>query len=180
MVKRNYPPGQKGKRRIGPLSEYGKELREKQKLRHWYNLEEKQLRNYVKEVLAKHGQVEDTAVLLIKKLEHRLDNVVFRLGFASSRPQARQIISHRHILVNDKIVNIPSYQVEKGDEISIKPSSLKKKIFQNLQTILKKHKPPKWLELNIEKLEGKVIGEPSLEEAVPPAEISAIFEFYSR
>ncbi len=180
MIKKPYPPGMKGKRRTKKISEYGKELNEKQKLKNWYNLREKQFRNYVKEVLGRRGKVEDAGALLIKKLERRLDNVVFRLGFASSRVQARQIVNHNHFLVNGKRVNIPSYQVKKGDRISLKPSSQKKTIFQDLPTVLKKHKPPSWIELDAKKLEGKIISEPTLEEAAPPVEISSIFEFYSR
>lgn len=180
MVKRPYPPGEKGKRRTRPLSEYGKELREKQKLKYWYNLKERQFRKYVKEVLEKRGKVEDAGALLIKKLESRLDNVIFRMGFVSSRVQARQVVSHGHFLVNGKKVNIPACQVKKGDKITLRPTSIKKTIFQNLSTTLKKYKPPSWIELNIEKLEGKIVGQPSLEEAAPPAEILAIFEFYSR
>lgn len=180
MVRKSYPPGKKGKKRARALSEYGKELREKQKLRNWYNLAERQFKNYVKEVLEKRGGSEDTATLLIRKLEKRLDNVVFRLGFTVSRFQARQMIVHGHFIVNGKVVNTPGYLVKKGDKITISPSSHKKTLFQNLPSLLKKHKSPSWLELNGEKIEGKVVGEPSLEEAAPPVEISAIFEFYSR
>jgi small subunit ribosomal protein S4 len=180
MVRKPYPPGEKGKRRTKAPSEYGKELKEKQKLRNWYNLKEKQFRKYVKEVLEARGRVGDADTLLIRALESRLDNVVFRLGFVPSRLLAGQLVSHRHILVNGRPVNVSSYQVRKGDKISIKPSSAKKNIFKNLPTILKRHKAPSWLRLNVEKLEGEVVAQPSLEEAAPPVEISAIFEFYSR
>ena len=180
MVKKAYPPGQKGKRRVKSLSEYGKELREKQKLKNWYNLKERQFRKYVKEALEKRRKMEDAGTVLIKTLESRLDNVVFRLGFASSRRLAKQLISHRHFLVNDKVINIPSYLVKKGDKIKIRPTSCKKTVFQNLSTLLKKYETPAWLELNIEKLEGKITGKPSLEEVAPPVEISSIFEYYSR
>jgi small subunit ribosomal protein S4 len=196
MVKKAYPPGQKRKRRTRALSEYGKELREKQKLRNWYNLKERQFQKYVREALKKRKKIEDAGTLLIKTLESRLDNVVFRLGFASSRRLAKMLISHRHFLVNEKVVNIPSYLVKKGDKIKIRPSSSKKTVFQNLPTTLKKSEIPAWLELNtqvlakrgdeatasstIEKLEGKVVRKPSLEEAAPPVEISSIFEYYSR
>ena len=180
MVKKAYPPGQKGKRRVKALSEYGKELREKQKLKNWYNLKERQFRKYVKETLEKRGKVEDAATRLIQTLESRLDNVVFRLGFASSRRKAKLLISHRHFLVNDKVINIPSYLVKKGDKIKIRPTSHKKTVFQNISTTLKKYETPAWLELNIEKLEGKAVGRPSLEEVAPPVEISSIFEYYSR
>jgi len=181
MVKRSYPPGQKKKRRTRALSEYGEELREKQKLKKWYNLDERQFRKYVKKVLESHqGGEKDVLILLIKTLESRLDNVVFRLGIAASRPQARQLISHGHFLVNSKSVDIPGYLVKKGDKIRISPSSRKKNIFQNLPTLLKKRELPSWISLDVEKLEGKVIGAPSLEEAVLPAEVSLIFEYYSR
>jgi len=184
MIKKAYPPGQKGKRRSKPLSEYGKELREKQKLRNWYNLEEKQFQKYVRSALAKRKKTEDAGTLLIKTLESRLDNVVFRLGFVSSRSEAKLLISHRHFLVNDKTVNISSFLVKKGDKIKIRPVSAKKNFFQNLPATLKKTKVPSWLELNTQvltkRLEGKVIGMPTLEEVAPPVEISSIFEYYSR
>lgn len=180
FIKRPYPPGQRGKRRLKRLSEYGRELREKQKLKKWYNLRERQFKKYVKEVLESRERVEDAPSLLIRKLESRLDNVIFRLGLATSRSQARQLVSHGHFLVNGKPVNIPSFQVKKGDEIGIKPSSLKTVNFKNLQAKLKKHHFPSWLVFDLEKLKGKVIGFPTLEEVSPPADISAIFEFYSR
>lgn len=181
MIKKSYPPGQKGKRRPSPPSEYGKELREKQKLKNWYNLREAQLRKYLKEVLFSRGKAEkDLSDLLIKVLESRLDSVIFRLGFASSRAQARQLVSHRHFSVNGKPVNIPSYPVKKGDIITIKPQSLKKNIFQNISVKLKKQKIPSWLVFDVKSLEGKIIGEPSLEEVAPPVEIPVIFEYYSR
>jgi len=180
VMRKPYPPGPKTKRRFKSLSEYGKELKEKQKLKKWYNLEEKQFKAYIKKVLDARGKVPNAAAALIQTLENRLDNVIFRLGFAASRSAARQIISHGHILVNGKHVNIPSFSVKKGDKINIKPGSLKKKIFQNLLQTLKKYHPPSWLELDAGTLEGKVKDVPSLEESAPPAEISSIFEFYSR
>lgn len=180
MIKKPYPPGQKKKRRTRALSEYGKELKEKQKLKNWYNLRERQFRKYIKKALEARGRVEDAAAELIEVLEKRLDNVIFRLGFAPSRASARQMISHGHFLVNDRAVNIPSFSVKKGDKIKIKPNSLKKNIFKNLSQVLKKYKPPSWLEVSAEDLEGKVVGKPNLEEAAPPAEISSIFEYYSR
>jgi small subunit ribosomal protein S4 len=181
MIKRAYPPGQRGKRRkVGGISEYGKELQEKQKLKKWYNLDERQFKKYVKEVLAFRGKVEDATSLLIEKLEMRLDNVVFRLGLASSRSQARQLVSHGHFLVNGKRVNIPSFQVKKGDKISLHPRFLKSKFFKDLQPKLKRQRPPSWLVFNLEKLEAEVKGLPTIEEAAPPAEISSIFEYYSR
>ncbi len=180
VVRRPYPPGQKKKRRRSSFSEYGKELKEKQKLKNWYNLGEREFKNYVKKVLQKRGKVEDASGLLVENLESRLDNTVFRLGFASSKSQAKQFVSHGLFLINGRSVDTPSYHVKKGDIISLKPQKAKKAVFQNLKNLLKKYKTPSWLELNAEKLEGKVIGKPSLEEAAPPVEIPVIFEFYSR
>ena len=180
MITKPYNPGNKGKRRTRPLSEYGKELREKQKLRNWYNLGERQFSKYVREAIGSRGKVEDTASFLIETLERRLDNVVFRLGFALSRDSSRQMVSHRHFLVNGRPVNIPSYQTKKGDVVKLRPSSAEKNLFKSVKATLKKYTPPSWLELNVEALEGKVTGKPNLEEALPPAEISSIFEFYSR
>lgn len=180
MLKKAYPPGIKKKRRRVNLSEYGKELREKQKLKNWYNLKEKQFRKYVKNILKKRGKVEDAASLLIQTLESRFDNVIYRLGIATSRPQARQLVSHGHFLVNGKPVNTPAFQVKKGDKITLSLGSQKKKSFEKIAVSLKKYKPPVWLKLQAEKLEAEVIGLPTIEEAAPPAEISTIFEFYSR
>lgn len=174
-------PGQKGKRRPRALSEYGKQLQEKQKLKSLYNLREAQLRKNVKEVFDSRGKTDkDISHMLIKALEERLDNVVFRLGLAISRPQARQLVSHGHFLVNGKSTNIPSQRVRKGDIIKLKPKKSGKKIFQNIAAILKKHNVPSWLSLDIENLEAKVVGQPTLEEAAPPVEIPVIFEYYSR
>lgn len=180
MVKRPYPPGANRKGARVSKTEYGKELREKQKLKEWYNLRERQFKNYVQKVLEKRGKVGDASVLLIKELETRFDNTVYRLGFATSRKQARQFVGHGHFLVSGKPIDVPSYQVKKGNIISLKPKTKGKNIFQNLAANLKKYNPPKWLELDVEKLEGKVVGEPTMEEVAPPVEISAIFEFYSK
>lgn len=180
VIRRPYPPGQKKKRRHTPLSEFGKELSEKQKLKNWYNLGERQFGNYVREILERRGRVSDAAVSLIQKLETRLDNVIFRLGFAASHAQARQMVSHRHFTVNGRVVNIPSYRLEKGDKIGVNFSSKKKKIFENLSAALKKYKAQGWLKLDAEKLEGEVVGLPTLEDTNPVAEISSIFEYYSR
>lgn len=181
MIKKSYAPGQRKKKPQRTFSEYGKELREKQKLKNWYSLREKQFRKYVKEALRVRGVgTEDASMVLIKILESRLDNVVFRLGFASSRSSARQIISHSHILVNNKPVNVSSFLVKKDDIISIKPSSIKKNVFQGLSAALKKYNTPTWLQLSAEKLEGRVLGVSSLEEIKPPVEISSIFGHISR
>lgn len=180
MVKRPYPPGHRKNQRRRPPSEYAKELREKQKLRNWYNLREKQFSNYVRKILKKRGKVKNASALLIKRLEFRLDNVIFRMGLASSRTKARQLVSHGFFMVNGKPMNIPSHQVKKGDIISLKPKKNEKKIVKEMKTLAKKQKIHSWLKLDIEKLEGKIVGEPTLEEVVPPVEMQVIFEFYSR
>lgn len=180
VVLKPYPPGQKGKRRPTSLSEYGKELKEKQKIKKWYNLRERQFKNYVKDILKKGARAQDAPALLIQKLEMRLDNAVFRLGFAASHVQARQLVTHGHFLVNKKKVNIPSYRVKQKDVIGLHPSSTAKKPFSELANTLKKHQTPSWLKLDIDKIEGEVVGLPSVQEVSLPVEISSIFEFYSR
>lgn len=181
MVKRPYPPGgpkKRGGRRS--FSEYAKELREKQRLKSWYHLGEKQFKDYIKKVLKKRGRVTDSQDLLIKYLERRLDNVIFRLGFSPSRLGARQLVTHGHFLVSGQRVNIPSYSLGKGDRISALLSSRSKPIFQKALEDLAKRPLPAWLKFDSKTAEVQVIGEPSFEEAAPPADISAVFEFYSR
>lgn len=161
-------------------SEYHKELTEKQRLRRLYGCPERQFRNYVKKALGKRKKGENVSQVLIETLESRLDNVVFRLGFAFSRAQARQLVAHRHFLVNGRGVNIPSFLVKKGDKIQLKESFLKKPFFEKMANLLKKHKPPSWLSFDAKKIEGQVKGKPSLEEVAPPVEMTAVFEYYSR
>lgn len=180
MMKRPFPPGPQKKRRGGNPTEYKKSLEEKQTLKKWYGLSERQFKRYVKETLAKMGKVDDVSNELIRRLEKRLDNVIFRLGFAKSRVQARQIVSHSYFLINGKAVNIPSYEVKADDIIAIKEHKKSKGIFKELANELRRKEAPVWLTINKEKLEAKVIGEPNLDEVKPPAEISTIFEFYSR
>ena len=131
-------------------------------------------------ILARMDKVDDVSAELISKLEKRLDNVIFRLGFAKTRAMARQLVSHSYFLVNGKPVNIASYQVMKDDIISLKETKKGKGVFKELANELKRKEMPVWLSLDKNKLEAKTIGEPSLDEVKPPAEISTIFEFYSR
>jgi len=180
IVRRAYAPGQQKKRKGGSPSEYKKSLTEKQALKKWYGVSEKQFKRYVTETLNQMGKVDDVSAELIRRLEKRLDNVIFRLGFAKSRASARQLVSHAFFKVNGKPVNIPSYQVEKDDVITIKDNKKTKGAFKDLANELKRKEVPAWLSLNKEKLESKTIGEPNLDEVKPPAEISLIFEFYSR
>ena len=174
------PVAIKNKKREKTASEYKKSLQEKQTLKRLYGLSEKQFKRYVKESLQKTQRVENVSDELIKRLEKRLDNVVFRLGFAQSRKHSRQLVNHSYFLINGKSVNIPSFQVTKGDVIAIKETKKKKSVFKDLPAILKKTEVPLWLNINKEKFEGKTIGDPSLLEVNPPVEISFIFEFYSR
>ena len=180
MVKRPFAPGPQKKRRGGAPSEYKKSLEEKQTLKKWYGISERQFKRYVGETLEKMGKVENVSDELIKRLEKRLDNVIYRLGFAKSRVQARQLVSHGYFLINGKPVNIPSYEVKKGNEISVKANKKQKGVFKELAVQLKRKEVPAWLTLDKEKFEAKAIGEPNLAEVNPPAEISLIFEFYSR
>ena len=180
LVRRAYAPGPQRKRRGGAPSEYKKSLEEKQTLKKWYGLSERQFKRYVKETLEKMGKVDDVSAELIQKLEKRLDNVIFRLGFAKSRVMARQLVSHGYFAINGKPVNIPSYQFKKNDIISVKENKKAKGVFKEMAVQLKKHETPAWLSLDKNKLEAKSIGEPNLDEVKPPAEISLIFEFYSR
>ncbi len=180
MIKKPYPPGQKPKRRKGHTSQYGKELAEKQKLRRWYNLQEKQLLRYVKSVINKQKKTESAGDQLLRKLEERLDNMVYRAGFASSRSQARQMVSHCFLHINQKPVDRPSYRIKQGDVISVRPGKKKKLIFENFSETMKNFTPPAWISLDKEKMEAKVIGDAIIDEVAPPIEISSIFEFYSR
>lgn len=170
MVKRKYPPGVHGPKGIPRISEYGLQLQEKQKTKRIYGLNESQFKKYYLKALKKKGQ---TGEELIRLLESRLDNVVFRLGLASSRRQARQIVSHGHIKVNKRVVNIPSYQVKKGDLIAIKEESKKKTFFVNLVKIIDQKKPPSWLKLDTKKLTAEVISYPTSKELEH-------LEFYSK
>jgi len=178
MIRKPYIPGIHGKsRRRRRVSEYGQQLAEKQKLRRTYGISERQFKNYFKEIATQKGNKEE---LLVSKLESRLDNVVFRLGWANSRGLARQLVNHGHILVNGKKAGIPSYQVKKGDLIQIKERSKKLALFLNLKTFLKKYEVPTWLSLDKKKIEGKIVSQPKLEDIGKIGEISMIIEYYSR
>ena len=168
------------RKRQKAVSEYKKSLQEKQSLKRLYGLSEKQFKRYVKESLSKMQRVENVSDELIKNLERRFDNAIFRLGFAKTRAQARQLVNHSYFLVNGKPVNIPSFQLDKKDKIAIKDSKKKKGIFSQLPENLKNAQIHNWLKLNKEKLEAEVVGYPNLSEVNPPVEISLVFEFYSR
>ncbi|MBU1136843.1 30S ribosomal protein S4 [Patescibacteria group bacterium] len=177
MIKRPYAPGVHGKNRRGRLSEYGRQLLEKQKIRYTYGLSEEQFKNYFKEIVHQKGNKEE---LFIQKLEKRLDNVVYRLGWAKSRSLARQIVNHGHILVNGKKTDIPSYRVAKGEVIKFKKKTTKSPLVKDLAESLKKHKVPQWLSLNVGKLEAEIKDEPKFEDFNKVGELNMVIEYYSR
>ena len=182
IIKRNYPPGLRSKKRGGKISEYGKGLMEKQKVKNWYNLSESQLASYVNDILS--GKSKDsnlsTGDQLIRRVESRFDNIIFRLGFATSHSEARQIVNHGHFMINGKKVDIPSYELKEGDEIEVKKESIEKPKFQEIKKSLKGFTVPLWLTLDKDNLKGKVVKLPTAEEANIPIETSLIFEFYSK
>lgn len=176
FVRRAYAPGQHGQSRK-KLSEYGLQLREKQKARRFYGVLESQFEKYF--VMAEHQQGM-TGENLLRILESRLDNVVYRLGFAMSRPEARQLVNHGHFTVNGKKVDIPSYLVKAGDVIAVKEKS---KESEKIKTVLEtndKRPVPKWLDINWETAEAKVINLPSREDVDLQVEEHLIVELYSK
>lgn len=176
VKKKNYPPGMHGRRRA-KHTDYGDQLREKQKMKRLYGLMERQFRNYFV-IAARSSTV--TGEKLIQLLEGRLDNVVYRMGFACSRPQARQFVSHALFRVNGKKVNLPSYQVKSGDEISVKEKSRTiHAIHVNLDAQSQRGFPG-WVAVDPEKLTGKLLQLPSSEEAALPVEEKLVIELYSR
>lgn len=179
MVKRNYPPGQHGSKGTQRLSEFGQQLKEKQKVLKSYRLLEKQFSNYfVKAKSIKEGTTGDN---LLKLLETRLDSTIFKLGFVKSRDRARQIVSHGHVLINGRKTDIPSYQVKINDEISIKPSLVSNKSYQELIKKINKKELPTWLSyINEKELKAKVLTHPSKEDLPDGYDMAAVVEYYSR
>jgi small subunit ribosomal protein S4 len=174
--RRNYAPGQHGKLR-SKLSDYGLRLREKQKLRRIYGLTEKQFKLYFKEADRQKG-VTGTNFLIL--LERRLDNTVYRLGFAQSRAQARQLVRHGHFLVNGKAVDIPSYLLKPGDVISVVEKSRGLAVINEALEALPRRGVPPWLELRKEQYEGVFKTFPTREEIDIPVQEQLIVEFYSK
>lgn len=176
IVRRAYAPGQHGQSRP-KASEYGVQLREKQKVRRLYGVLERQFRNYF-EVADKKAGV--TGENFLKILESRLDNVVYRLGFATSRNEARQLILHGHIVVNGRRVNIPSYLISVGETIEVQEKSKNIARMKEIKELNENYKAPSWLDVNILDLSGKVIAEPKRDEIDIPIQEHLIVEFYSR
>lgn len=177
IERRNYPPGQHGQSGTTKVKEYGVQLREKQKMRRIYGVRERQFRIYLQEAMRRRGVTGET---LLQLAETRLDNAVYRLGFAASRSQARELVSHGHFMVNGRKVNTASYQVRPGDVIEVKDSS------KNLQPIMAAlestagSRVPSWLVMDPEKRTGKVDHVPARDEIDTQVDETLIVEFYSR
>jgi small subunit ribosomal protein S4 len=174
VERRSYPPGEHGRGRI-KQSEYLLQLREKQKARRYYGLLEQQFRTYYDKASRRSGV---TGENLLQMLETRLDNVVYRLGFAASRAQARQLVRHGHFLVNGRRVNIPSYQCRPDDVINIKPGSPAAQVVRDATDLTASVSP--WLQADHENLAGKLLKLPEREEIDTPVQESLIVELYSK
>lgn len=168
-------------RRPSALSDYGKQLLEKQKVRTAYGVGERQLRRYIS--IAKKGAQSsdvDPATNLAQILEGRIDNIVYRAGLAPTRRAARQLVSHGHILVNGARTTIPSHELREGDTFSVRPQSTEKPVFALRKEEIAQAKSPSWLQFDAKKLEGKVSARPKIELTELVGDFGAILEFYSR
>jgi len=174
--RRNYAPGQHGQSRT-KISGYGMQLREKQKVRRVYGILENQFRSYFEKADRQQGV---TGENLLRILERRLDNVVYRLGFANSRAQARQLVRHNHFTLNGHKANIPSIQVKVGDVIQLKEKSKDIAVIKEIIENLGQKTPPAWLELDKENLSGRVVALPTREDIDLPVQEHLIVELYSR
>jgi small subunit ribosomal protein S4 len=177
IEKRNLPPGQHGKMRKQKLQGYGLQLREKQKVKRIYGVLENQFRRYF-ESAARHRGV--TGVMLLQALESRLDNVVYRLGLATSRAQARQLVRHGHFQVNGKKVDVPSYAVREGDEVRVRPKSQKHAAIVHAMDEVKGRGIPEWLQFDAEKAGGRITAVPTREQINLPVQEQLIVELYSK
>nr|pir ribosomal protein S4 - Thermus aquaticus (strain HB8) [Thermus aquaticus] len=177
MERRPYPPGQHGQKRARRPSDYAVRLREKQKLRRIYGISERQFRNLFEEASKKKGV---TGSVFLGLLESRLDNVVYRLGFAVSRRQARQLVRHGHITVNGRRVDLPSYRVRPGDEIAVAEKSRNLELIRQNLEAMKGRKVGPWLSLEVEGMKGKFLRLPDREDLALPVNEQLVIEFYSR
>jgi small subunit ribosomal protein S4 len=175
--RRPYPPGQHGQRRGGKFSDYQLQLREKQKVKRMYGLLENQFRRYY-ELAEKQKGITGTNLLLL--LECRLDNVIYRMGFASSRDQARQLVRHSHVLVNNRRVNIPSFQVKVGDVVEVKEKKRKVPVILEAMETVARRGIPNWMEVDKEKFQGTLKALPNREDLTMPIQESLIVELYSK
>jgi small subunit ribosomal protein S4 len=170
-------PGQMGSYRRGRVSDYGLQLREKQKLRRMYGVLEKQFRNYYKKAARRTGS---TGENLLTLLECRLDNVVYRMGFASTRAEARQLVSHKAIVINGSTVNVPSYQVQAGDIVAIREKSRQQDRIKSAQEIHQQVGLPEWVDVDSEKMTGTFKQAPEREEILPDINENLVVELYSK
>lgn len=176
--KKGYPPGHRGKaRRIKKLSDYGLQLREKQKIKRYYGLLETQFRDTFEKANRKKGITSEN---MLKMLESRLDNTVYRLGFAPSRNTARQLVRHRHFTVNGRLVDIPSYQCKSGDMIQVREKSRKMELIHNAMRRIKEGQELPWLSLDKANLTGKVMDVPSREDIPVTFNENLVVELYSK
>jgi len=177
IEKRSYPPGQHGQRRGGRLSDYGVQLREKQKLRRIYGILEKQFRSYYAEADRLKGV---TGENLLQLLESRLDNVVYRMGIGVSRSESRQLVRHNSITVNGNRVNIPSYQVKPGDQVAVAEASKNQLRVKAASEAAEERGFPEWVEVDIKKLTGTFKNKPQRDDLPPTINESLIVELYSK
>jgi small subunit ribosomal protein S4 len=176
IEKRNYPPGEHGQRRV-KVTDYGLQLREKQKMKRIYSILERQFQNYFRVAERQKGV---TGENLLRLLERRLDNVAYRLGFASSRVEARQIVRHGHILVNGRRVDIPSYLVRPGDQVQVAERSRELHAIKAALEGVKKREIPAWLELDPQAMRGVVRAIPAREDIVIPVQEQLVVALYSK
>ena len=176
FTKRSYAPGQHGQARK-KVSEYGLQLREKQRARRVYGVLEGQFRTYFDKADRQKGITGENLLVL---LERRLDNVVYRLGFAASRTQARQLVRHRHFTVNGKRVDIPSYQIKPGDVIQVKETRKQSPLIKEIAEAVTTKTTPAWLEVQAEEMIGKIVRYPNRDEIDTPIQEHLIVELYSR
>lgn len=177
VVRKPYPPGVHAQRSRRGLSEYGTQLREKQKLRNLYHLRENQFRNYVKRAIDMKGR--DAGDVLLELLTFRLDNMVFLTGFAQSRSFARQLVSHGHVQVNGKYVTVPSFMVRIGDAVTLTDRIWERPHMQNVAQLLSKYKPPAWITLDASQKKAVVSSRPDGKDKVAH-NTKLIIEYYAR
>jgi small subunit ribosomal protein S4 len=177
IEKRNFAPGQHGKDRKAKIVGYGLQLREKQKTKRMYFVQEAQFRKYYEKAARARGV---TGEMLLQQLERRLDTVVLRMGFALARRQARQLVRHGHVFVNGHKVNIPSYEVRVGDEIAIKEGSRKLGILEQAKDFASHQNAPMWLEIDRDNYKGRVTSLPKREEIQTPVNEQLIVELHSK
>ena len=177
IEKRNFAPGQHGKTRKSKMAGYGIQLREKQKVKRIYGVLEDQFRGYFEQAERTRGITGET---LLQLLERRLDNVAYRLGLATSRPQARQLVRHGHFTVNGRKVNIPSYSVKPGDVVAVRESSRKAAPILHAMEEVKGRGIPEWLQFDAEAMSARVSSVPTREQINLPVQESLIVELYSK